>query len=83
MHLQRLSLRTSATATESSSTPSRDISEMSSRMVLGWMVRQWRRKEDHPVAPGSESPPHATGVAVDVSAAPATVVEVGVGVRSP
>jgi hypothetical protein len=76
-------LRTSPRARKSSTAPSRDISETSSRMVLGWIVRQWRRKDDHPVAPGCESPPHATVVAVVVSAPPATVVEVGVGVRSP
>ena len=82
MHLQRPSLRTSARALENSSAPITNIREMNSKMVLGWIVGHWRRKDDHPAAPGSESSPHATVVAVDVSAPPATLVQLGVAVHS-
>jgi hypothetical protein len=75
-------LRTSARATVSSSAPSREIRETSSRMVLGWIVGQWTPKGDRWAVPGCESSPHATVVGVDVSDPPKTVVGVRVGIHS-
>jgi hypothetical protein len=55
---------------------------MSSRMVPGWIEGQWTRKEDHPVAPGCESSPHAMAIGVDVSEPPPAVVGVSLGIHS-
>jgi hypothetical protein len=79
---QRLSLRTSARATESNSAPSRETREMDTKMVLGWMVGKRRRKEDQPGDSGSEPSPQTTAVAVGVAEVPATAVVVRVGVPS-